>query len=117
MKGDTFLQKFLSYTEIKTKIIGVITFLFAFSYLFYIKQQINWVITMVFFGSMLLFDLAITALNNYIDTKTNHQTLVFKKITGQGNNLLGINNQFHNYYVCKYDCYILKRYSTGVVLI
>jgi len=79
MKGDTFLQKFLSYTEIKTKITSVITFLFALSYLFYIKQEINWIVTLVFFVSMLLFDLTTTALNNYIDTKTNHQTLVFKR--------------------------------------
>ena len=34
---------------------------------------------MLFFAAMFLFDLATTAINNYIDTKTNGQTLQFKR--------------------------------------
>lgn len=79
MKGDKFLGRFLSYTEIKTKITSVLTFLYAIAYLFYIRQEISWGVTLVFFAAMLLFDLTTTALNNYIDTKTNHQTLAFKR--------------------------------------
>jgi len=72
-------EKFLSFIEIKTKITSVFAFLLAFAYLFYIKQPIDWLATSVFFASMFIFDLATTAINNYIDTKTNHQTLQFKR--------------------------------------
>jgi len=72
-------EKFLSFIEIKTKITSVFAFLLALAYLFYIKQPIDWLVTSVFFASMFIFDLATTAINNYIDTKTNHQTLQFKR--------------------------------------
>ncbi len=35
--------------------------------------------TLIFFAAMFLFDLTTTAINNYIDTKTNAQTLQFKR--------------------------------------
>ena len=72
-------EKFLSFIEIKTKITSLFAFLLALAYLFYIKQPIDWLATSVFFASMFIFDLATTAINNYIDTKTNHQTLQFKR--------------------------------------
>jgi len=49
--------------------------------LVYHKQNIDWKLTLVFFASMFLFDLTTTAINNYIDTKTNNQTLQFKRKT------------------------------------
>jgi len=49
--------------------------------LVYHKQSIDWKLTLVFFASMFLFDLTTTAINNYIDTKTNNQTLQFKRKT------------------------------------
>ncbi len=73
------IKKFLSYIEIKTKITSIFAFLLVLAYLFYIKQPIDWQATMVFFASMFIFDLATTAINNYIDTKTNHQALQFKR--------------------------------------
>jgi len=72
-------EKFLSFIEIKTKITSLFAFLLALAYLFYIKQPIDWLATSVFFASMFIFDLATTAINNYIDTKTNHQSLQFKR--------------------------------------
>lgn len=39
----------------------------------------EWKLTAVFFCSMLLFDLTTTAVNNYIDSKTNDQVLQFKR--------------------------------------
>jgi 1,4-dihydroxy-2-naphthoate octaprenyltransferase len=42
-------------------------------------QPIKWGLTLLFFTSMFLFDLTTTAINNYIDTKTNAQTLQFKR--------------------------------------
>jgi len=79
MQGSTFIGKFLSYVEIKTKITSVMTFVLVLCYLFFMRQELNWINTLLFFASMLLLDLATTALNNYIDTKTNHQTLIIKR--------------------------------------
>ncbi len=73
------IKRFLSYVEIKTKITSLFAFLLTLAYLFNIGQKINWLPTMVFFAGMFLFDLATTTINNYIDTKTNHQTLQFKR--------------------------------------
>ena len=73
------IKRFLSYVEIKTKITSVFAFFMVLAYLFNIKQPINWRLSGVFFVSMFVFDLATTAINNYIDTKTNHQTLQFKR--------------------------------------
>lgn len=73
------IDRFLSYVEIKTKITSVFAFLMALSYLFYMEQSINWLATLIFFASMFIFDLATTTINNYIDTKNNHQTLQFER--------------------------------------
>jgi len=70
---------FLNYVEIRTKITSVFAFLMALSYLFYIGQPIRALPTLVFFASMFLFDLTTTAINNYIDTKTNDQKLPFER--------------------------------------
>lgn len=75
------IKRFLSYVEITTKITSIFAFLFSLAYLFYIKQSINWSLTLLFLFSMFLFDLTTTAINNYIDTKTNHQKLQFKRKT------------------------------------
>lgn len=49
------------------------------AFLVYREQQIDWVRTGVFFSSMFIFDLTTTAINNYIDTKTNDQVLQFER--------------------------------------
>ena len=73
------IGRFLSYIEIKTKITSISPFLMVLAYLFYIEQPIRWRVTWIFFGSMFLFDLTTTAINNYIDTKTNQQILQFQR--------------------------------------
>jgi 1,4-dihydroxy-2-naphthoate octaprenyltransferase len=73
--------KFLQYTEIKTKITSTFTFAMTIAFLLYKEQTINWKLTLVFFTAMLLFDLTTTAINNYIDTKTNNQSLGFQRRT------------------------------------
>lgn len=75
------IKKFLKYVEIQTKITSTFTFMLTLSFLFYMKQTIDWKLTLVFFGSMFLFDLTTTAINNYIDTKDNDQKLQFKRST------------------------------------
>lgn len=73
------IKRFLDYVEIRTKITSIFAFLLTIAFLFYKEQPINWPITLLFFAAMFLFDLATTAINNYIDTKTNGQTLQFTR--------------------------------------
>ena len=73
------IKRFLSYVEIMTKITSTFAFLLTIAYLYYVRQPVNWGLTLIFFSSMFLFDLTTTAINNYIDTKTNTQTLQFKR--------------------------------------
>lgn len=74
-------SRFLSYIEIKTKITSVFAFLYTLGFLLVLRVPINWMLTGIFFVSMFIFDLTTTAINNYIDTKTNQQTLQFKRST------------------------------------
>lgn len=76
-----FVKRFLDYVEIMTKITSTFTFLMTIALLLYQKQTIHWGLTFLFFASMFLFDLTTTAINNYIDTKNNHQTLQFNRRT------------------------------------
>lgn len=75
------VKRFLDYVEIRTKITSTFAFIMTIALLVYHKQSIDWKLTLVFFASMFLFDLTTTAINNYIDTKTNKQTLQFKRKT------------------------------------
>lgn len=75
------IKRFLDYIEIRTKITSTFTFLLTVAFLLYSKQTIRWDLTLLFFAAMFLFDLTTTAINNYIDTKNNHQTLQFDRRT------------------------------------
>lgn len=75
------IKRFLSYVEIMTKITSTFAFLITIALLIYMKQPIKWDLTLLFFAAMFLFDLTTTAINNYIDTKNNHQTLQFERRT------------------------------------
>jgi 1,4-dihydroxy-2-naphthoate octaprenyltransferase len=78
------VKRFLSYVEIKTKITSTFAFLLTIAYILYRGQKIDWLRTLIFFGSMFLFDLTTTAINNYIDSKTNGQQLQFERRTALG---------------------------------
>lgn len=103
------IAKFFKYIEIKTKITSVFAFLMTMAYLFYIKEDINWELTLVFFAAMFIFDLTTTAINNYIDTKTNQQTLTFSRNTAKNIifALLGISTALGLYLAYKTDIIIL----------
>lgn len=75
------IKRFLDYVEIMTKITSTFAFLITIALLVYMEQPIKWGLTLLFFASMFLFDLTTTAINNYIDTKNNHQILQFKRRT------------------------------------
>ncbi len=73
------MKKFLEFTEIRTKITSLLPFFMSLAYLFYRRQPVNVERTILFFCSMFLFDLTTTAINNYIDTKTNGQELPYSR--------------------------------------
>ena len=81
---DTLLARFFQYVEIRTKIASLLPFLLGLTYAAYAYPPINVRRTGFFFLSMLCFDMATTALNNYIDTKTNKVPLPFKRSTAKG---------------------------------
>lgn len=78
---ESAISRFFKYVEIMTKITSTFAFLYTIAFLLYKKETINWDLTIVFFAAMFLFDLTTTAINNYIDTKNNHQTLQFSRRT------------------------------------
>ncbi|NCB41365.1 MAG: prenyltransferase [Clostridia bacterium] len=77
------IARFFDFVEIKTKITSFFAFVMTIAYLFYLEQPIDWKLTGLFFIGMFLFDMATTAINNYIDTKTNTQVLSFRRQTAK----------------------------------
>lgn len=75
------MKQLLNYVEIRTKITSVFTFLMTLAYLFVNGKHIDPLRSLIFFCGMLLFDLTATTINNYSDTKKNHQTLPFARRT------------------------------------
>jgi 1,4-dihydroxy-2-naphthoate octaprenyltransferase len=67
------VSRFVRFVEIQTKIASVTPFFTGLSYALYINGKIGKKIdgksTAVFFIAMLLFDMAATAINNYIDAR------------------------------------------------
>jgi 1,4-dihydroxy-2-naphthoate octaprenyltransferase len=79
IRRNYVVARFLGYVEIKTKITSIFAFLMTMSYLFYMEQPVVLPHTLIFLAGMFLFDLTTTAINNYIDTKTNDQILQFER--------------------------------------
>lgn len=75
------IKKFLNFTEIQTKITSFFTFLLTLGFMVLQGIEIKLIPTLVFFLSMLIFDLCTTAINNYIDAKGNGQKLNFSQKT------------------------------------
>lgn len=75
------MKRFFQYVEIKTKITSTFAFVMSIAFLIYLEESIKWKSTLVFFGAMFIFDLTTTAINNYIDSKTNGQILPFSRKT------------------------------------
>lgn len=79
----SLLKRFFDYVEIRTKITSVFPFVVTLGYLFSTGKEINILRTLVFFFGMLCFDLTATTINNYVDTKKNHQILSFQRPTAK----------------------------------
>lgn len=63
------IKAFLKLVEIQTKVASVIPFLTALLYVAYSTKRLNAVNMVIMFFSMLIFDMTVTALNNYFDYK------------------------------------------------
>ena len=73
------LKRFFAYVEIRTKIASLLPFLLGLVYVLYTHQTVAWPLTGLFFLSMTCFDMATTALNNYMDTKATRADLPFSR--------------------------------------
>lgn len=80
------MKRFIEFVELRTKITSVFPFFLTLAYLFYRRIPVEWELTLLFFGSMFLFDLTTTAINNTIDSKirSNGETLPFSHNTAKG---------------------------------
>ena len=73
------MNRFFDFVEIRTKITSLFAFAISLALLYYHGIPIKSRETAVFFASMFIFDLTTTAINNYIDTKTNGQQLAYQR--------------------------------------
>ena len=63
------LKSFLKLVEIKTKAASMTPFLLGTVFVLYRYQKFNWVNFLLMLVSLLCFDMATTAINNYLDYK------------------------------------------------
>jgi 1,4-dihydroxy-2-naphthoate octaprenyltransferase len=75
------IGRFFEYVEISTKLASLFPFLLGLAYAFKEYSSLNVVNTALFFASMIIFDMGTTALNNFIDTRSNGQSLGFSRRT------------------------------------
>lgn len=61
------IRNFLKLVEIQTKLASLFPFLIGVLFSLSYFKQINWLNTLIFFCGMLVFDMATTAINNYMD--------------------------------------------------
>lgn len=63
------IKAFLKLVEIQTKVASVIPYVTALLYVLYSTKHLNWLNMLIMFFSMVIFDMTVTALNNYFDFK------------------------------------------------
>ena len=63
------IKAFLKLVEIQTKVASVIPYVTALLYVLYSTKHLNWLNMLIMFCSMVIFDMTVTALNNYFDYK------------------------------------------------
>ncbi len=63
------IKSFFEFVEIQTKVASIFPFLFGILYAKYLGYNINIINTVIMLCSLLLLDMATTAINNYMDFK------------------------------------------------
>src|SRR5215475_8210837 len=71
------IKRFFDFAEIQTKIASVLPFLTALAYCFYLKSSFDLRNTLLFFAAMLIFDMTVTMINNYIGWRQDNEAGVF----------------------------------------
>lgn len=61
------LTSFLQLVELKTKVASILPYLFGSFYTLYAFERFDFINALIMFFSMLIFDMTVTAINNYID--------------------------------------------------
>lgn len=73
------IKKFLKFVEIQTKITSTFAFANTLMFMLFLKQPINVPLMVIFCIAAFIFDLATTAINNYIDSKDYPEMLPIKR--------------------------------------
>jgi 1,4-dihydroxy-2-naphthoate octaprenyltransferase len=73
------IKKFLKFVEIQTKITSTFAFANTLMFMLFLKQPINIPLMVIFCIAAFIFDLATTAINNYIDSKDYPEMLPIKR--------------------------------------
>lgn len=73
------IKKFLKFVEIQTKITSTFAFANTLMYMLFLKEPINVPLMVIFCIAAFIFDLATTAINNYIDSKDYPEMLPIKR--------------------------------------
>ncbi len=63
------IKSFLKLVEIQTKVASVVPFFLGLAYVYYNFGKFNLINSLVMFFGMIIFDMTVTALNNYFDFK------------------------------------------------
>lgn len=72
-------SRFFNYVEIRTKVASLLPFLLGLVYAAYTWRAVRIGPTLLFFVSMLLFDMTTTALNNYQDSRKDATILPYQR--------------------------------------
>ena len=73
------VKTFFSFVEIRTKLASVLPFFAAMAYAFHLTGSINLRDSVIYLVAALLFDMAVTAINNYIDKRETKSALHFSR--------------------------------------
>lgn len=77
------IKRFIDFVQLPAKTACVLPFLLSLFYSLAVYRHGNFISTALFFLSMLAFELLVTGLNSYVDTKTNGMPLQFPRKTAK----------------------------------
>ena len=73
------IKRFFKYIEIETKMLSVIPFFTALFYCFFLRSSVDVRGSVLFFIAMMLFNLPVTMINNYLDRREAKKQGYFSK--------------------------------------
>ncbi|MDR1912912.1 MAG: UbiA family prenyltransferase [Clostridiales bacterium] len=74
------IKRFLKFIEITTKIASFVPFLIGLAYVFYLQGRIDVFYSAFFAVDIMLFDLPVTMINNYLDKRRSGESPHFSKM-------------------------------------